>query len=337
MVCGHMVCGLRLLGRGRNWDMETRQNYVLVGAVTLGLIALLVAFILWLARYSAEEKREFDIFFSQSVSGLTVGSAVSFSGVPVGQVKKIALVPERPEFVRVRIEVSPEAPVLVGTTASLQGVGFTGVTQIQLADSQAGQLPLTQIGPHGVPVIPSTASGIGQLLESAPQTLERVNMLLARLNELFDDSNRESLTSILRNLDRTTGTVASESPALAAAIREAEVTMKAATHAANQLAKASMSADQLLTQDGRPLVAELHKAVKTASSTLERIDRVAAAAEPGVATFAGETLPEVNRLVRELRDVTQSLGALSARLDEDPVGALTGGRPLPDYVPEEQK
>lgn len=317
--------------------MENRQNFVLVGAVTLGLIALLVGFVLWLSRYSGEEKREFDIFFRQSVSGLTVGSAVTFSGVPVGQVRQIALVPERPEFVRVRIDVIPDAPVLEGTTASLQGVGFTGVTQIQLEGSMAGQEPLNQLGPNGVPVIPSTTSGFSQLLESAPQTLERVNVLLARLNEVFDDDNRESLSAILKNLDATTGVIAADAPALSAAIRETEATMQAATRAADQLAKAGATADQLLTEDGKPLLTELRATVATADTTLKRLEQVLAAAEPGVHTVSTQTLPEVNRLVRDLQDMAQALGALSAKLDEDPLGAVTGGRALPDYQPEKTR
>ena len=48
--------------------------------------------------------------------------------------------------------------------------------------------------------------------------------------------------------------------------------------------------------------------------------------------------PEVpgppNRLVLDLRQVAGSLGAVSAKLDEDPAGAILGGRTLPDYKPE---
>lgn len=314
--------------------MERRQSHVVVGAVTLAIVVALLGFVLWLSRYTGEERREFDIFFRQSVSGLAVGSAVTFSGVPVGQVRTIALVPERPEFVRVRIEVQQDVPILQGTTASLQGVGFTGVTQIQLAGSMAGQQPLSTIGPYGVPVIPATASGIGQLLESAPQTLERVNVLLARLNELLDDPNREAIGNVLVNLDRTTAAIAAETPALRQTIREAATAMAAAGRAADQIAAVGASADRLLTEDGKPLVAELRQTLATADATLKRLDRVAAAAEPGVAALSSQTIPEVNRLVRDLHEVTASLGALSAKLDEDPLGAVTGGRPLPDYQPE---
>lgn len=317
--------------------MENRQSHMLVGGVTFLLILALFGFILWLARFSREARDEFDIFFKQSVSGLTVGSAVSFSGVPVGQVRKIALMPESPEFIRVRIEVQPDVPVLEGTTATLQGVGFTGVTEIQLTGSVRGQPPLAEPGPYGVPVIPAASSGFGQLLESAPQVLERVSILLARLNEVFDDGNRKSLSNTLANLDKTTGVIADEREALRAALREARTTISAATLAAESLARAGKTADALMTEDGKPLIADLRRAVVSAETTLKRLDSMAAKAEPGIETLSTQTVPQVNQLVADLRDVTQQMGALAAKLDEDPVSALTGGRALPDYQPEKQK
>ncbi|HPU14459.1 MAG TPA: MlaD family protein, partial [Polymorphobacter sp.] len=94
--------------------METRSSYVLVGAVALALTVALFAFVLWIARYSGDEKKLYDILFRQSVSGLAVGSAVAFNGVPVGQIKTIALVPDQPEVVRVRVELGGDVPILEG-------------------------------------------------------------------------------------------------------------------------------------------------------------------------------------------------------------------------------
>ena len=101
--------------------METRSNNVLVGAFVLFFTAALAFFIVWLANDSGGTKREYDIFFKQSVDGLNKGAAVQFSGVPAGQVREIALWPEDPQFVRVRIEVDEHVPVLQGTTAALEG------------------------------------------------------------------------------------------------------------------------------------------------------------------------------------------------------------------------
>jgi phospholipid/cholesterol/gamma-HCH transport system substrate-binding protein len=316
--------------------METRHNHVLVGAITFVLIVALFAFVLWLARFSRADTAEYDIFFAQSVAGLAVGSSVSFSGVPVGQVRRIALMPEAPQFIRVRVELQPDTPVLEGTTASLTSVGFTGVTEVQLSGSMKGQAPLTEPGPFGVPVIPATQGGLGQLLESAPQLLERASTLLARLNAVFDDDNRARFAKVIDNFERVSGDIAAEGPALRAAIREAQTTLEAASRAAASLERTSDSANRLLTEDGKPLVTELQRAVVTAEATLARVDKLANAAQPGVDSLATQTVPQVNQLVADLRDVSQQMGALAAKLDEDPIAAMTGGRPLPDYRPEEQ-
>ena len=76
--------------------METRSNHILVGGVVLAMIAALLAFIIWLSQVSGEERKEYDIFFRQAVDGLATGSAVVFSGVPVGAVKAISLEPRTP-------------------------------------------------------------------------------------------------------------------------------------------------------------------------------------------------------------------------------------------------
>ena len=69
--------------------METRSNHILVGSVVLILLIAAAVFTVWLARVSDTEQKTYDIFFKQSVEGLARGSAVSFSGVPVGAVEEI--------------------------------------------------------------------------------------------------------------------------------------------------------------------------------------------------------------------------------------------------------
>ena len=116
--------------------METRSNYVMVGAVTVALLAGVLLFIVWLAGLSNKATKCYDIYFAEGVGGLNKGSNVSFSGVPVGQVQKISLLPNRPEFVWVRVEVDEQTPVLQGTSAQIHGVGFTGVSEIQLTGAR---------------------------------------------------------------------------------------------------------------------------------------------------------------------------------------------------------
>ena len=111
--------------------METRSNHVLVGGVVLALLAGLLLFSVWIVGFNTDKRRCFDIYFSQAVGGLNRGSNVSYNGVPVGQITQISLLPKRPEFVWVRIEVNSDTPVLQGTSAQIKTVGFTAPPDIR--------------------------------------------------------------------------------------------------------------------------------------------------------------------------------------------------------------
>ena len=317
--------------------METRSNYVIVGAVVVAITIAMFAGVLWLARFSGADDQHFDIFFKQSISGLAVGSPVAFNGVPVGKIEEIKLLPDTPQFVRVRISIAEEVPVLKGTTAGVEGIGFTGVSQISLEGAMQGADKITTPGPYGVPVIPPRVGGFGALLANAPELLDNISKLTERLSEVLNPANRESIAGILRNTDKATAALADRAPEIAETIAEARNTLKAATGTLKRIETLAASTDALLNEDGKPLVADLRHAIKSAEISLANIDALTVAARPGLETLSAETLPEANRLVRDLRDVTTSLGAVAAKLDEDPAGALIGGRTLPDYVPPKLK
>ncbi|WP_448586378.1 MlaD family protein [Thermaurantiacus sp.] len=312
--------------------METRRSTVIVGAVTLAMVIALFGFILWLSNYQAGDRRQYDMFFSQSVAGLSVGSTVTFSGVPVGQVERIALMPEAPEFVRVRISVAEDVPILEGTTAVLSASGFTGVTVIQLTGSMRGAPPLTQPGPFGAPVIPTRTSGFGQILETAPEVVERASVLVARLNELLSDENRANFARILENVDQTSTVLAKEAPKLGEALDATRTTLERAGAAADRVGALSASTERLVNEEGKAAIAELRAAASATGAAAARLDRLLAAAEPGVETLATDTVPELNRLLTELRAAAVSLEALAHRATTDAAGLLAG-RQLPEYEP----
>lgn len=206
--------------------METRSNNVLVGAFVLFFTLALAFFVVWLANDSGRAKQEYDIFFKQSVDGLNKGAQVQFSGVPVGQVRQIALWPDDPQFVRVRIEVNEDVPILQGTTAALEGVGFTGVSQIALDGAVKGAPPIADKGPAGKPVIPTRIGGLGELLNTAPQLLQRLSTLTERLAELANDKNQASFAAILKNVEQSTAILARNGPAIEAALADTRVAIQ---------------------------------------------------------------------------------------------------------------
>jgi phospholipid/cholesterol/gamma-HCH transport system substrate-binding protein len=315
--------------------METRSNYVLVGTVTLVLLAAVLLFAVWLAGLSTTGKRCYDIYFAQGVGGLNKGTQVTFSGVPVGQIADISLLPERPEFVWVRIEVDDDTPVLQGTTAQIKGVGFTGVSEIQLDGAVKGARPITQTGPQGCPVIPASTGGLGALLNSAPELIDRIQRLTERLTELLSDDNQQSMSRILDNVERTTDVLAQRAPDLADAIADARIAARNAGIAAQRVGVLADSTNRLVNEEGKPAAQDLRRAIAGVERAATTLDAMIADARPGIQNFSKNTLPEANRMVRDLRELSESLRSLTERVDQGGIGSALGPQKLPDYKPRD--
>ena len=320
--------------------METRSNHVLVGTVTLLLLAAIIGAAFWFSRLSDGENKEYDIFFKQSVNGLAKGSSVNYSGVPSGQVEKIELWKRDPGFVKVRISVKDGTPVLQGTTATIAGVGFTGVSEIVLDGAVKGAPPIIcpannplTVCPDGVPVIPTKPGALGELLNNAPQLLERLSTLTERLTELLNDKNQQSIAGILANVERISSSLADRSPEISATLAEARIAVQRTGVAAEQIGKLAATTDSLLTDEGKPLMADLRKSVQSATRSIDTLDKTIAEAQPGVRAFSNQTMPEGNQLVRDLREMSRAFRGVAEKLDQQGAGSLVGSPKLPDYKP----
>jgi phospholipid/cholesterol/gamma-HCH transport system substrate-binding protein len=310
--------------------METRANYIWVGAVTLALLIGAALLIVWIARLNHPEQNRYDIFFKQSVDGVTKGSSVSFSGVPVGQVSQIALWEKDPEFVRVRITVNKSVPILVGTTASLQG-SFTGVTTIQLSGAVKGAPPITDPGPAGVPEIPTKRSGLGELLSSAPVLLERLTNLTDRLSIVLSDKNQKAFSNILANTDRLSASLAATAPDVKATLDELQNTIRQANYTLASFEKLSDSANDALNDDHKGLIRQMHDTLKSAGTAAASLQSVLDEARPGVRQLNERTLPAAESTIRDLQVTTHALRDLTDQMKDRGLGTLIGGPQLPDY------
>jgi phospholipid/cholesterol/gamma-HCH transport system substrate-binding protein len=308
----------------------------MVGAVTAALLAGVLLFIVWLAGLSGGANKCYDIYFP-AVGGINKGSNVSFSGVSVGQVKKISLLPNRPEFVWVRIDVDQQTPVLEGTTAQIKSVSLAGANEIQLDGAQRGRPAISQLGPNGCPVIPASSSGLSALLNSAPELLERIQRLTERLTELLSDKNQNSIADILENIDKTSKVLADRAPDLAAAMQDARTAVRQAGIAAQHVTILTDSTNRLVNEQGKPAAEDLRKAIASVQQAADNLDAMLSDARPGVQNFTKSTLPEANQLVHEMRDLTKSLKGVSERVEQGGIGGALGPEKLPDYKPGKSK
>jgi len=317
--------------------METRSNHVLVGSVVLILLAVLAIFTVWIARLGGTSEKQYDIFFRQSVDGLAVGSGVTYSGVPSGQVKEIALWRPDPQFVRVRVAVKEETPILQGTTASISA-SFTGTSTISLDGARKDAPPIAcptpenkTVCPYDVPVIPTKQGGIGAILNSAPQLLERLSTLTERLTGLLSDRNQASIAGILDNTNRLTDALADRGPEIAATLAQTRVAIQQAGDAAQSIGQLAATTNGILAEDVKPTMVNLNKAIASAQKSADTLNSAIGDARPGLQTFSKQTVPEVDRLVKDLRVMTQSLSAVAEKVDQQGAGSLIGQQKLPDY------
>ncbi|APE27102.1 MlaD family protein [Aurantiacibacter gangjinensis] len=315
--------------------METRANHIWVGAVTLLLLAGAAIFFIWLARLSDRDNKEYDIFFEQSVGGVANGSVVTYSGVPVGQVSDISIWERDPEFVKVRITIDGDTPILVGTEASVSA-SFTGVSNISLSGGQSDQPPIscdTTTCVEGVPVIPPAPGAIGEILASAPLLLERLATLTDRLTRVLDDENQDSISGILRNTDAISQELAATSPEIQRTLQELQGTLAQSTETLAAFEGTLETTDTLLESEGRQISAELRATLASASSAAEALEASLANVEPLTQQLNQDTLPAATATLRDLRETSANLRAMTERLETEGAGSLLGGPELPDYEP----
>ena len=312
--------------------METRANYVWVGAVSLALLGLLALFIVWLAQLGTANRSEYDIFFEQSVGGLANGSQVTFQGVPAGQVTDIELWRQDPEFVRVRVSLDESIPILQGTTASISA-SFTGVSNVSLGGAVKGAPPITEPGPEGVPVIPAEPGGLGEILASAPLLLERVATLTDRLTRLLSDENQASISGILENTNRMSDQLADMGPEFRAALVELQGTLAQSTETLDAFESTLRSTDSLLNEEGQSLAQELRTTLRAASQAATALEATMQETRPAARELSQTTLPLANAALQDLKRTSAALRSVTERIETQGAGSLVGGSKLPDYKP----
>ena len=184
--------------------METRANYILIGAFTLAAILGTLGFFIWLASVQVNQQyQNYGVLF-EDVSGLDPSGDVLFNGISVGRVTGLQIAPDDPSRVRADIEIEADVPVRSDTVAQLQSQGVTGVSYISLSGGTPAAAPLVA-GANGVMIIPSRRSSVQALVQDAPDMLVEATRLLEQFQVLTGPENQAYVTNILRNLDSSSG------------------------------------------------------------------------------------------------------------------------------------
>ncbi|WP_029008444.1 MlaD family protein [Azospirillum halopraeferens] len=319
--------------------METRASYILVGVFVLSLIAGLFVFTVWIAKSQFDEQRDpYLIYFTGSVTGLQEGSPVRYRGIPIGTVTDLRLDPSNVGRVRVAIAVQAGTPIKADSIASLEVQGITGGAYVQITGGTE-RSELLRASQSGVPVIPSRPSSLAEVVDAAPQILNRVLTIAERIDTLLSPANQQAVTAILANVGTITADVAAATSDLETTAAEARAAMAGARHLTETLSG---------TVDG--LAPDLHSTLEQARRTLATLDRTTGALAGEVTAltrsltvtsgrvgelveenreplrdFTATGLYEVTLLVTQLRDLSSQLSRVVTRIESSPTNFLFGG------------
>jgi phospholipid/cholesterol/gamma-HCH transport system substrate-binding protein len=250
--------------------METRANYVLIGAFTLAVIAGAFGFVWWFQRLAEGGTRvAYEIAFDGSVSGLRPGASVLFNGIRVGDVVSLDIDPKEPRRVVATISVSSATPIRSDTKAGLEMQGLTGVASVTLAGGTSDAPPLKGEGGRP-PRIGADPSQFTDLMVGAKQLVARLDGIALRVDKLLE-SNEKKVDQILTDI--------------------------------------AAFASDLRGKEGRNLVAEFSDTAKkvqdAAQSIRELADHLGTATTPAIkeyqllATEARRMVNDISRVVRD--------------------------------------
>jgi phospholipid/cholesterol/gamma-HCH transport system substrate-binding protein len=282
--------------------METKANYVAVGAFVLACVIGLVVTMLWLAgaQYS-QEYAYYQAYFKGSVTGLGKGTVTRYNGIDVGHVTDLQFDPSDPQRVIVTLQVQPNLNIREDSVASIDSQGLTGGSFVEIAGGTASSPLLVTREGQRYPVIHTKQSTFAELQQSAPEVVAKLNVAASRINDLLNDNNRRAIAHVLANLDETTEVIARRSADIDATLANANKAMNNLADASNQL---------------RPTMNEVNLTVKKYGKVADDAD----------AFINGDGLAQLSDLIGEMRRLVANLDQLSDQLNRQPTKLLFGDR-----------
>ncbi len=184
--------------------MDTKINFFKIGVFVSSLFILLVIAIFWLGKYGIQDKKydEYSIFFMESVSGLSIGSAIKYMGFEVGNVSEIKINPTNSEEIQIDIQIQKGTPIKEDNYAILGNLGITGLKYIELKGG-SNSSKLLSANEDGIKVIKSKTSALTSFVDSTDDITKEVMILLTQMKKVLNDENVSNLSSLLSKSEKS--------------------------------------------------------------------------------------------------------------------------------------
>lgn len=328
--------------------MSKKANPTLIGAFVLVALAVAIAAIMALGRFSFKDDSLHCVaFFSGSMRGLDVGAPVAFRGVSIGRVSRIQLDYDQarntvviPVFMELQQQIHTEAGtgsspermhdkfqqlIAQGLRAQMRSSSLlTGKQYVELF-LNPGSEPVLHGAPSGVLEIPTIASGLDMItekLENLPleEILNKLAASLDTLNQAIGSDQAgtaiQALGVSLQRLESILVTIDRHLPGL----------LDGGKLAMEDLASTMAEARKTLAdarQELRPIGSELHGLLQSLQTSVGELNRTLGNLERLSAADSSLNY-QLHNTLRELEEAAGSIRELSDYLRQNPNALLFG-------------
>jgi len=295
--------------------MEREANYTAVGAFVLLIVTMAGLFVYWYAGSGDNrDYRRYEIYFEGSVSGLNRGSTVRYLGVEVGRVVAIRIDKRAADRVQVIADIDSHTPISEATLASLSLQGVTGLLYIDLLANADLKRRMEPVPSEQYPVINSVRSNFDLFLASLPDLVGRAVEVTDRAARVLSDENIASFANTMKSIEKGAAT-------LPDTMRQANLVVADLKETLVDVRAAAAGARQFLESSGPDLTAASER-IRVISENLARttanLDRLMTDHREDLGLFLRDSLPEIERLLRDSRSAAQEFRELSRSLKADP-------------------
>jgi phospholipid/cholesterol/gamma-HCH transport system substrate-binding protein len=304
--------------------METRANYVAVGAFVVVLLLSAAGVLLWIIGSQFDVKvAYFHMSFAGSVSGLTKDSTVRYNGVPVGKVSDIAIDKDNPGHITVVVALDPGTVIRQDAVASLASQGLTGGSYVEISGGTTKSPRFTnQYQPPG-PLIASRTGGLQSLFDKAPEVMEKLLGIEDQLHDILGGKNRAAIDETVENIRKVTAAVAAHSS-------DIEQILSNTADATKQIDALAKSADQVVQKAGGVVdhadaaVGHVDKLVGHADKLIGNVDGTVNDMRPGLRDFSQRGEKQLEQLIGNFNAFVIKVSRVVDELERDPGKFLFG-------------
>ncbi len=324
--------------------MKDAKSYGRLGAfVAVGLCLLAAGLFVLGGRQWFQPTFMFETYFDQSVAGLEVGSPVRFRGVPLGHVTAILTssatyeqtvsLDSRREYIVVRVEINlsgEEANQMRRDAETLAAKGLRAQTQLAGITGQQ-YLALDFLDPRKYPPLPFAWTPKYPYLPSAPSSAGEI---IAKAQTFLASLNEADIKALGQGLNRlvTDLDVKLDEIPVGELTNELKAALKAATGTLARLDR--LAADPALrrTVDNAAFISDRARHM-IEDGELDKLVKDLDDTSERLDALVGDNQYDVRATVEDLRATAANLRTLSESVKKYPAGVLLGGPPEKIQLP----